>query len=160
MLIAIPTFQRSDALKHVLETTRDRLNSAYHHVSILVVDNNPTPQEQAAVEAFSETTHLPVHYLHEPAAGVSNARNAAIAFAETRFLAFLDDDMEITADWLDELVKTSCESGFGVIFRTDCREVSRCGGPAQPVPVSLLFPHHERPTVCGIEKAFRNRRAV
>jgi len=115
VLIAIPTFQRSAALKNVLETTLQRLNKTYP-VSLLVVDNNPTPQEKNMVMAFAKTSNVPIHYIHEPSPGVSNARNAAVAFAKTRYLAFLDDDMEITSAWIDELVKTASESGLGVIF--------------------------------------------
>jgi len=63
VLIAILTFQRTAALRHVLTTTRDRLKSQCR-VSILVVDNNPTPQEEDAVKTFAETTELAVHYIH------------------------------------------------------------------------------------------------
>lgn len=139
VLIAIPTFQRRAELLHVLTTTRNRLKTRYK-VSFLVVDNNPTPQEQDAVDAFAETTDFPVHYIHEPKPGVSNARNAAIAFADTRYLAFLDDDMEITADWLDEMIKTSRESGFGVIFGPIIAQFSDLADPRNP----YLSPFYSR----------------
>lgn len=139
VLIAIPTFQRSGALLHVLKTLRDRLVTRYK-VSLLVVDNNPIPREEFAVKSFAETTDFPVHYLHEPSPGVSNARNAAIGFAKTQYLAFLDDDMEITAHWLDEMIKTSRESGCGVIFGPIVAQFEDVADPRNP----YLSPYYSR----------------
>ena len=139
VLIAILTFRRPAALLHVLKTTRDRLKTT-HKPSILVVDNNPTPQEEDAVKAFAATTDLVVHYIHEPRPGVSNARNAAFAFADTRYLAFLDDDMEITEEWLDGLIKISRETGFGVIFGPIIAKFSDVTDPRNP----YLSPFYSR----------------
>lgn len=139
VLIAIPTFQRSGALLHVLKTLQDRLVTR-HKVSLLIVDNNPTSREELPVRAFAETSDIPVHYIHEPSPGVSNARNAAIAFADTQYLAFLDDDMEITANWLDEMIKTSRESGCGVIFGPIVARFEDVADPRNP----YLAPYYSR----------------
>ena len=110
VLIAIPTFRRSERLKKLLSHVEETLSSIYH-VEILVVDNNSLPVEQKFVQKFSNTSIYPVHYIHEPKAGVSNARNAALQFATSRFVAFLDDDMEVTSGWIDSLVKVSIVNG-------------------------------------------------
>ena len=153
VLIAIPTFQRPTALLHVLKTTHDHLKTRYK-VSLLVVDNNPTPQEEDTVKSFANKTDLDVHYIHEPKPGVSNARNAAIAFTKTRYLAFLDDDMEITDQWLDELIKTSAETGFGVIFGPIVAKFSDLTDPRNP----YLSPFYSRTLddqhTCELKKPF------
>ena len=47
---------------------------------------------------------FPVRYVHEPAAGVANARNAALAAARGDLIAFLDDDEEAAPGWLAALI--------------------------------------------------------
>ncbi|MEP3654816.1 MAG: glycosyltransferase family 2 protein [Litorimonas sp.] len=139
VMIAIPTFQRSTELVRVLGTTLARVGTRYK-ASLLVVDNNPKPQEKDVVESFAATSAIDVHYIHEPLPGVSNARNAAIAFAKTRYLAFLDDDMEVTSDWLDELVDTALQSGFGVIFGPIVARFEDVADPRNP----YLSPFYSR----------------
>lgn len=153
VMIAIPTFQRSGELLHVLATTRDRLKTR-NRVSLLIIDNNPTPQEEDAITTFSKTTDLPVHYLHEPRPGVSNARNAAFAFVDTRFLAFLDDDMEITDLWLDELIQTSLESGFGVIFGPIVAKFDDQADPRNPYLSPFFSRTLENQNMIEIKKPF------
>ena len=113
--IAILTFRRSARLRRLLPHVIDTLQSI-HNVEILIVDNNALPNEQKFVEGFAKRTRYPVHYIHEPEAGVSNARNTALRVTSTRFLAFLDDDMEITRGWIDEMVKVAVVHKAGVIF--------------------------------------------
>lgn len=113
--IAIPTFQRSTRLKALLPHVEKTLRSI-HNVNILIIDNNALPIEQKFTQQYSKTSKYPIHYIHEPKAGVSNARNAALAFASTRFVAFLDDDMEITAPWIDSLVDVAIKHETGLVF--------------------------------------------
>jgi glycosyltransferase involved in cell wall biosynthesis len=126
--VIIPTFQRSAALRHVLETLSARLKTR-HDVNILVVDNNPLPQEKRVIERFRDQTPFDIRYVHQPAAGVSNARNAGLLNTTTRFVAFLDDDMEVTEDWVDGLVETALDHGTGLVFG----------------PVEAKFPNRDDP---------------
>ena len=115
VLIAIPTFRRSSRLKALLPHIEETLRSI-HNISILIIDNNALPIEQKFVQQYAETSKYPIHYVHETRAGVSNARNAALNFASTRFLAFLDDDMEVTAPWIDSLVDVAVTHETGLVF--------------------------------------------
>lgn len=115
VVIAILTFQRSARLRALLPHVTKTLKTI-HDVQILVVDNNPLPNEQKFVKSFAQGAPFPVDYLHSPEVGVSNARNAAVNYAKTRFLAFLDDDMQITESWLDDLIRVSLEHQTGVVF--------------------------------------------
>jgi len=115
VLIAIPTFQRSRRLKMLLSHVIETLETV-HRIEILIVDNNALPIEQKFVQKFSKTSPYPVHYIHEAKAGVSNARNAALGFATSRFVGFLDDDMEITKSWIDSLVQVAIRHEAGIVF--------------------------------------------
>lgn len=113
--VMIPTFQRSIALKHVLRTFNAVIRTR-HNVTILIVDNNPLPQERRFVENFRQQSAYKINYIHVPRPGLSNARNAGIEHSETRFIAFLDDDMEVGTDWVDGLVETALDHGTGLVF--------------------------------------------
>jgi len=63
-----------------------------------------------------------------------------MSFAETRFLAFLDDDMEISAEWLDGLIQMSCQFGYGVIFGPIIAKFSDVADPRNP----YLSPFYSR----------------
>lgn len=148
ILIAIPTFRRSARLKvllpHVIETI-----SSVHAVEILVVDNNALPLEQKFVQSFSKISTYPVHYIHESKAGVSNARNAALQFAASRFVAFLDDDMEVTSDWIDSLVKVSVIHGAGLVFGPLIAKFENEADPRNPY-LSSLYTRHSKQTEPGL----------
>ncbi len=141
VVIAILTFQRSARLRRLLPHVVNTLKSV-HDIEILIIDNNPLPNELRFAEEFAEQTHYPIHYVHEPKPGVSNARNAAIKFASTRFLAFLDDDMEVTENWIDGLVKVAIEHKAGVVFGP---LIAKFEDPANPEN-GYLAPFYTRQT--------------
>lgn len=153
VLIAIPTFRRPARLKKLLPQLTETLQSV-HNIEILVVDNNPLPNERKSVESFSKQTKYPVHYVHEPQAGVSNARNAAIRFASSRFIAFLDDDMEITKNWIDGLVKVAVEHAAGVVFGPLIAKFADAADPKNTY-LSSFYARHSKQTEAGVsDEAF------
>ena len=66
---------------------------------ILVLNGPEDPSFAQAVSRF------PVKLLNEPRRGVSIARNHAVSQAKGEILVFVDDDVLIGTDWLDEIVK-------------------------------------------------------
>lgn len=71
-------------------------------LSILVVDNEPEPNNRAVVDAFRPTSPFPVHYVHQPRRGIAVARNAIIDKAmalRASWIAMLDDDETAEVDW-------------------------------------------------------------
>lgn len=147
VLIAIPTFRRSTRLQlllpHVIETLR-----SVHDVEILVIDNNPLPNERKFVQSFTNNAPYPIHYIHEPQPGVSNARNAALDFATSRFVAFLDDDMEITKNWVDGLVKVAIEHNTGVVFGPIVAKFADSSDPRNGY-LSSFYTRHSKQTEEG-----------
>lgn len=89
-------------------------------VTVLVVDNNATPQvgpivEQVAPEFAQRMTVL---IAHEPAQGIPHARNRAITGAlalDADWLVFIDDDEEAAPGWIAGLMQAADEYGADVV---------------------------------------------
>ncbi|HEY0001285.1 MAG TPA: glycosyltransferase, partial [Actinoplanes sp.] len=71
---------------------------------ILVVDNAPVTGATAEV-VRAAARRGPVEYLLEPRAGLSFARNAAVAAAQGEILAWIDDDEYADVHWLAEVAR-------------------------------------------------------
>ncbi|MEL6414050.1 MAG: glycosyltransferase family A protein [Pseudomonadota bacterium] len=113
--VVIPTFRRSSYLSDAINSLKEQtLTPSKMH--ILVVDNNPTRQEEHLVQDLSEQFLNKIQYIHEAKAGLSNARNAAMAAVRTRYVAFLDDDMIASPTWLKALLHTSQNLSAGIVF--------------------------------------------
>lgn len=72
----------------------------YPKCEIIVVLNGPEDPTFA-----SKVSQFPVRLLNEPRRGVSIARNHAVAHARGDILAFVDDDVLVAPDWLEEIAK-------------------------------------------------------
>lgn len=80
---------------------------------IVVVDNSPSPAV-AAAEGGRYAGIPNLRWVHEPVAGLSGARNAAVRLARTPLIAFLDDDAVADADWLSALAQAFDDLGDGI----------------------------------------------
>jgi len=70
---------------------------------ILVVDNNSKDRTRDVVEEFSRRYPGRFCYLFEPHPGKSYALNAGIAASKGAVLAFVDDDVSVAPNWLENL---------------------------------------------------------
>jgi glycosyltransferase involved in cell wall biosynthesis len=101
--VIVPTFNRAERLGRLLDDLiGQRCDLPYE---ILVVDNGSSDQTRAIVERASRRTPH-VRYLYEPRAGASNARNRGIEAARGAVLAFIDDDVRASADWVQRIART------------------------------------------------------
>ncbi len=114
--VVVPTFRRPAGLALALESVAAQTGCP--PFELLVVDNDPGAGAKPVVEAF--TARLPPHitltYLHEPKAGVANARNAAADKVRTRYIAFLDDDQTADPDWLQSMLSCAARYPAAVTF--------------------------------------------
>lgn len=67
---------------------------------VLVVDNNSSDGTPAIVEKLAASSRVPVRYLFEPRQGLSFARNAGIDAALADIIAFTDDDVRVSPQWV------------------------------------------------------------
>lgn len=109
--IVIPTFQRPGP---AVEAARSALAQAADVAfEVVVVDNDPVGSALGPLRALAGPRLVVVH---EPRAGVANARNAGVRASRGAFIAFLDDD-EIAPDaWLSELMRVQRACAAEVVF--------------------------------------------
>jgi glucosyl-dolichyl phosphate glucuronosyltransferase len=68
---------------------------------VLVVDNNSTDQSATIIQNFiSNDPELPFTYIFEGQQGLSFARNRGIAESRGDVLVYIDDDVEVTPEYL------------------------------------------------------------
>ncbi len=103
--VIVPTFNRPDGLKRaVISVFKQTVTPS--GFALIIVDNTPDATAAEAIEELRavcpETIDMVA--LHEPAAGVANARNLAMSAVKTDLVAFLDDDQSAPNDWLERLL--------------------------------------------------------
>jgi glycosyltransferase involved in cell wall biosynthesis len=93
------TYNRSrmlkEALSHIAAQQADGLR-----YEVIVVDNNSTDDTRQVIEAIIAAGSCPLRYVCEGQQGVSHARNAGIKASTAPLLAFFDDDVLVSSDWL------------------------------------------------------------
>jgi succinoglycan biosynthesis protein ExoM len=114
--IVIPTLNRPKALARALASARAQTGGDDLDVEILVVDNSADGNARAGVEAIATAPGHVIRYVSAPVPGVANARNAGVAAAKGRWIAFLDDDEEAAPDWLANHVATARRTGAAAVF--------------------------------------------
>ncbi len=113
--VIMPTFRRPDGLQIALESLLAQ-NPCDLPVEIIIADNDPDGSARDYVQSVSAGSAVPIHYLHVPQPGVSNARNAALNAAQSRYIAWLDDDQEATKDWLANYLAASRAHKASLVF--------------------------------------------
>lgn len=70
---------------------------------IIIVDNNSNDQTRQVAEEFCKRYPTRFRYIFEPHQGKSYALNAGIREARGQIVAFMDDDVTVDPDWLQNL---------------------------------------------------------
>lgn len=130
--IIIPTFRRPE---RALEAARSAQAQTFTKTTgiafeIVMVDNDPGGSALEALRSLPTTPNVTV--VHEPRAGVANARNAGLAAAKGDFVAFLDDDETAADTWLGELLRVQAATNADAVF-----------GPVRTKLQNLPRDHHE-----------------
>lgn len=84
-------------------------------VRVIVVDNSPGREAADVCRARAGT--WPVHYVVEPRAGISHARNTALGAVapDCDCIAMIDDDEVPEPSWLEQLLEARARSGADII---------------------------------------------
>jgi glycosyltransferase involved in cell wall biosynthesis len=119
--ICVCTHNRAEVLKRLLLTLRDIDLNGYdpNLVELIVIDNNPNSATRDICELTGRSLPIRVHYTTEPEAGITYARNRAVAVALERgaqWIAFIDDDDVPRSDWLTHLLNCQAATGADLVF--------------------------------------------
>jgi GT2 family glycosyltransferase len=112
------TYRRPAGLAALLEAvTRQRfVRRERPRLSIVIVDNEGSEQAKGLCDQF-RCAETPIRYVHEPARGISHARNRCLdeVVADCDFIAMVDDDEIPEPDWIEQLLQAQQDSGADVV---------------------------------------------
>lgn len=117
--ICVATFGRPAGLTRLL---RSLSNLSFQKnsdllVRVAVADNDADGSAWLSVKEATQYLRVPVTYEIEPKRGVSFARNRSVRMAgECDYVAFVDDDEFVEANWLDELLKAQALYNADVVL--------------------------------------------
>jgi len=114
--IVIPTQRRLEGLARAARSVFVQAGVDAATLELVVVDNDQTPSAAGVARTLAEEAPFPVRYVHEPAPGVANARNAGMTESQGELIAFLDDDEEAPGEWLAALVSAQRRYEADVVF--------------------------------------------
>ncbi|HYP26931.1 MAG TPA: glycosyltransferase family A protein [Blastocatellia bacterium] len=97
--VIITSYNRSGMLAAAVESALSQESQGVRY-EVIVVDNNSTDGTREVVEGYIAKGHSNLRYLFEQRQGVSFARNAGLAAARSPVIAFADDDVRVTRDWV------------------------------------------------------------
>lgn len=107
--IIICTYNRSQNLVECFNCLDQQRLERNLNWEIILVDNNSSDATKAAVEDYSKTTTLDIHYVFEANQGLSIARNTGIKHSTGNYIAFIDDDIRVTPTWLNSIYSSFIE---------------------------------------------------
>ena len=101
----ICTYNRALYLKKALDALAHQNYSDFNDFEVVIINNNSTDKTQQVVDTFiQQYSNIQVIYANEQKQGLSNARNKAIEVSNAEWLAFLDDDAYVDADYTFNLI--------------------------------------------------------
>jgi len=119
--VLICTYNRGNLLGETLDAiAKSRTAFAWE---VVVVDNNSTDHTRSVVESRQASYPAPLRYLFEPRQGNSFALNTGIAASHATIIAFTDDDVRVTEEWLQE----------GCAPMLSNPAIDYTGGPVRPI---------------------------
>lgn len=108
LTVVICTRDRPDTLRKTLHSLAGQSDSAF---DVVVVDNSPNGEVARALHNYEGLT---MRCCHEPAPGLSHARNRGLGEVRSELVAWIDDDEVADPDWIARL-----KEGFASPDRPD-----------------------------------------
>jgi glucosyl-dolichyl phosphate glucuronosyltransferase len=101
--VILCTHNRCLYLRKALDSIADSVLPESVEWEVLVVDNNSSDQTPQVANEFAVRYPRHFRYIFEPRQGKSHALNAGIRESRGDVLAFVDDDVTVEANWLQNL---------------------------------------------------------
>jgi glucosyl-dolichyl phosphate glucuronosyltransferase len=101
--VIITTHNRASALQQTLEVLGKLRVAKGWQIELIVVDN-ASSDDTAAVVRNAKFNNLKAVYLYEPTKGKSNALNSAFRRAGGEIFLLTDDDVSVAEDWVEQMI--------------------------------------------------------
>jgi glycosyltransferase involved in cell wall biosynthesis len=99
--VIIATYNRANLLDDCLEQL---VRQPFHHDDeIVVVDNGSTDGTASVIAGYRERSPIVLRHLEERRPGKSHALSLATQMAKGDVFVFIDDDVSVEPNWLDEI---------------------------------------------------------
>ena len=102
--VVLCTYNRADCVGSALAALLAQTGSIDYEV--IVVDNNSSDGTAAVVRNAADRAGGHIRYVFERQQGLSHARNRGIREARAPIIAFTDDDVCVSHDWIRQIVRT------------------------------------------------------
>ncbi len=112
--ILIPTYNRAVMLKKTLQSISRIDSLTSHDAEVIVVDNNSPDNTLKTVQQLAKAYPVPLRCVRETTQGLNFGRNRGAKEAHGEHLAYLDDDIQVEATWLNSYCEAVNE------FDADC----------------------------------------
>ena len=97
--IIIPTYNRSNRLSDLLYSLNNQNKTSFSW-EVLVIDNNSTDDTKQVVNSHVNRSSISLRYIFEKNPGLHSGRNRGAYEARGEYLAYLDDDMILSPQWI------------------------------------------------------------
>lgn len=123
--IVIPLYNKEQYIERCLDSI---LAQSYKNFEIIIVDDGSTDGGIELVRAKYNLVNMTI--LVQQNSGVSKARNAGVAIAKSKWVAFLDADDYWQSGFLSEVINTIkiypdislCSSGYQFLSKNHCKK--------------------------------------
>ncbi len=112
--VCICSYGRPELVDTLAALSRQELGQ--HRFRVIVADNTSDGAVRDRLRHVADGLRLELHYLHAPANNISIARNACLAAARGRWIAFLDDDEQPATNWLEALLDEAHRGGWHAVL--------------------------------------------
>lgn len=99
--VIVPVYNTSKYLDRCISSI---LSQSFQNIELILVDDGSTDGSGALCDEWKKQD-LRVRVIHQANSGVSAARNAGIRAAEGEYLAFVDSDDAVGAEWLETVMQ-------------------------------------------------------
>ena len=113
--VIVCTFNRVSNLSACIERLTAQRGISKLRWEVLVVDNNSRDNTAEAVRRLQDLHPGYLRYIFEPEQGVAHARNRGIQESDSRYIAYVDDDIRVVPDWLAAIAETFSQTGCDAI---------------------------------------------
>jgi glycosyltransferase involved in cell wall biosynthesis len=101
--VILCTYNRCQRLRDALESVAASILPDSVEWEVLIIDNNSSDQTSDVAADYCRRYPGRFRYIFEPRQGKSNALNSGIRESKASVLAFMDDDVTVEPDWLENL---------------------------------------------------------